>query len=58
MNVYCIKCNTLMVQSEDEYRCMLCEIRVRLEFLPDSSDCSDGVCNTIRIEGAKEYNDI
>ena len=58
MNVYRVKCNTLMMQHEDQYTCLLCEHRVRLEFLPEGSNCSDGVCESFRVEGAKEYNDV
>ncbi len=36
MNVYCVKDNTLMVQREEYFTCMLCEHTVRLDF--------DGLC--------------
>ncbi len=50
MNVYCVKDNTLMVQHGDEYTCLKCEGRVKLEFIPDTSCCANGLhegCNDL-----------
>lgn len=58
MNVYCDKDGNLMVQNEEYYTCLKCECRIRLEFMPEGSDCADGVCESFRVDGAKTYNDI
>lgn len=34
----CIKCNTLMIQHEDVYTCLLCEARVRVNWMVTKED--------------------
>lgn len=49
MNVYCVKDNTLMVQHGDEYTCLKCEGRVKLEFIPEGACCEDGMHDNITV---------